>query len=69
MMAEYKKNCIFRKIKGCGFRPEHCRPQQPDKEKEFCDFFDLEQTSRAMKTRINKVRREIKDLNNEKANK
>jgi len=60
----YKENCGFMKIGCCTFKPEHCRPQKKE-HKIFCDLYNVEFTSKAVKKELDKVKKKIKTITKE----
>lgn len=64
-MAEYKENCGFRKINCCTFKPEHCRAKPDETDDTFCELYDIEFSSKSVKTEMKRVESVLKDLMND----
>jgi len=58
----YKENCGFMKIGCCTFKPEHCRAEADETSKHFCDLYNIEFTSKAVKKELDRVKKEVKKL-------
>lgn len=59
----FKENCGFMKIGCCTFKPEHCRREKDaEGSKHYCDLYDVEFTSKAVKKEMDKLKKEINNI-------
>ena len=59
----YKENCGFMKLGSCTFKPEHCREKPKiDDGKPYCDLYNVEFTSKAVKKELKRLKDKIKSL-------
>lgn len=64
----YKEGCGFReKVDACNMREDQCRPEKKGlKNLEFCGFYELDFTMRAIKKKTKELHKEFMELHKKK---